>query len=107
MKSKRFNEKKYLKRLERTLRFHELYKVDKKKVQKCKFKLISELVHALFKYKNCQDCFVNISNLIILFLTIFDKESPFDIYSGSEEDEFIDEDVEYKSILKEEFNGFL
>ena len=106
MNSKNFSEKKYLKKLENTLRFHELYKADKERVQKCKFKLISELVNELFKYKNCRDCYVNISNLIILFLTIFDKESPCDKYSESEEDESIDENLEYKSILKEEFNNF-
>lgn len=107
MKSTQFCEKKYLKKLESTLRFHELYKLDKEKVQKCKFKLISELVNELFKYKNCRDCYVNISNLIILFLTIFDKESPCDNYSESEEDKFIDENLKYKSILKKEFNDSL
>jgi hypothetical protein len=108
MKWKIFNENKYLKRLEKTLKFHELYKFDNKKIQKCKFKLISELVHDLFKYKNCRDCFINISNLIILFLTVFEKDSPFDIYSGYDDEfELIDEDVEYRNILREEFNGFL
>lgn len=106
MESKKFSEKKYLKKLENTLRFHELYKVDMEKVQKCKFKLISELVNAMFKYKNCRDCYVSISNLIILFLNIFDKESPCDKYSESEEDEILDEILEYKRILKEEFNDF-
>ena len=107
MRSTQFCEKKYLKKLESSLRFHELCKLDKEKVQKYKFKLISELVNELFKYKNCRDCYVNISNLIVLFLTIFDKENPCDKYSESEEDESIDEELEYKSILKEEFDGFL
>ena len=107
MRLKRFNEKKYLKRLETILGFYELYKVDKKKVQKCKFNLISELVHALFKYKNCRDSFINISNLIILFLTVFEEDYPFDMYSGYEENDLVDENSECKHILKEEFNSYL
>ena len=107
MRSIRFNEKKYLKRLERTLGFYELYKVDKKKVQKFKFNLISELVHALFKYKNCRDSFINISNLIILFLTVFEEDYPCDMDSGYEENDLIDENSEYKNILKEEFSNYL
>lgn len=106
MNSIKFNERKYLKRLERTLRFHEIYKLNKKIVQKCKFQLISELVSDLFKYKNCRDCFINISNLIILFLTIFEKDSPFDIYTGYDEGDLIDRNADFRNILKEEFNGF-
>ncbi|MFX0187390.1 MAG: hypothetical protein ACFE8A_06610 [Candidatus Hodarchaeota archaeon] len=94
--------------MEKTLKFHELYKFDIKKIQKCEFKLISELVHNLFKYENCRDCFINISNLIILFLTVFKKDTLFDIYSGYEDEfELIDEDIEYRNILREELNGFL
>jgi hypothetical protein len=43
-----------------------------------------------------------------LFLIVFEKDSPFDIYSGYDDEfELIDEDVEYRNILREEFNGFL
>ena len=106
MNSIRFNERKYLKRLERTLRFHDLYNINKDIIQRCKFQLISELVNDLFKYKNCRDCFINISNLIILFLTIFEKDSPFDTYSGYEEEDLIDNSADFRNILKEEFNNF-
>ena len=106
MNSIRFNERKYLKRLERTLRFHEMYKINKDIIQRCKFQLISELVNDLFKYKNCRDCFINISNLIILFLTIFEKDSPFDMYSGYNEEDLIDHSADFRNILKGEFNDF-
>ena len=102
MNSKKFNEEKYLRKMDNIRKSQELHKFEKEKIQKCKFELISELVNDLFKHKNCRDCFINISNLIILFLTVFEKDSPFDIYSEYEEENSIEKDDEYKQILKRE-----
>ncbi len=44
---------------------------NRRRLQKRKFFLLSKLVADLFKSKNSQVCFNNISNLIILFLNIY------------------------------------
>ncbi|MFX1256514.1 MAG: hypothetical protein ACFFAN_01540 [Promethearchaeota archaeon] len=88
------------------LRLKEYIKVDIKKMQKCKFFLISLLVSKLFKYKNSKESYINISSLIILCSTIFEEGYPIDIYSGyKEEGNFMDVKLDYRKILKQEFNN--
>ena len=106
MKSLKFNLKKHLKTLEKILRFQELDQLDNKNIQRCKYNLISELVSTLFTYKNCKDCYINISNLIILFLTAFEKNNPIDIYTEYHTTKPREIDAGRKAILKEEFNVF-
>ena len=104
MKSSKFNVKKHLKILEKIWKFHELDKLDNQKIQKCKYILISELVYELFENRNCQNCYINISNLIILFLTAFEKNYPIDIFTEYHEIKSREIDADRRAILKEEFN---
>ncbi|MFW9878267.1 MAG: hypothetical protein ACFFG0_34735 [Candidatus Thorarchaeota archaeon] len=48
--------------------------------------------------------FLNISNLIIPFSTIFIKKSSSDIYSGMEKIPFKERDLKYQKILLYEFD---
>lgn len=103
MNSAEIIRKKYMKKLDRSLKYIELHKFDKEKIQKMKFKLISELIVKLFKYKNCKESYANISSLIVLFLTIFEENYPIDIYNVSNEDNLSENYIIYRNILKEEF----
>lgn len=76
---------------------------NKKALQRKKFILLSNLVADLFKNKNSQVCFNNISSLIILILNIYNEKFPVDIYSNLEEISLKRFDSKYKHILKEEF----
>lgn len=78
-------------------------KVNKKALQRKKFILLSKLVADLFKNKNSQVCFNNISSLVILILNIYNEKFPVDIYSNSEENSLKRFNSKYKHILKEEF----
>ena len=78
-------------------------KVNKKALQRKKFILLSKLVADLFKSKNSQVCFNNISSLVILILNIYNEKFPVDIYSNLEENSLKRFNSKYKHILKEEF----
>ena len=49
----------------------------------------------------------DISRIIIPFSTAFKSYKPTDIYSGTEKIPFIERDLEYKLILKQEFANCL
>ena len=76
---------------------------NKKSLQRKKFVLLSKLVADLFKSKNSQVCFNNISSLIILILNIYNEKFPVDIYSNVEESSLKRFNSKGKHILKEEF----
>ena len=78
-------------------------KVNKRALQRKKFLLLSKLVADLFKSKNSQVCFNNISSLVILILNIYNENFPVDIYSNLEENSLKRFNSKYKHILKEEF----
>lgn len=76
---------------------------NRKALQRKKFMLLSKLVADLFKSKNSQVCFNNISSLIILILNIYNEKFPVDIYSNLKENSLKRFSSKYKHILKEEF----
>ncbi|MEE9379715.1 MAG: hypothetical protein V3V33_16945 [Candidatus Lokiarchaeia archaeon] len=76
---------------------------NKKALQRKKFILLSKLVADLFKNKNSQVCFNNISSLVILILNIYNEKFPVDIYSNFEENSLKRFNSKYKHILREEF----
>ena len=96
-----------MKLLDSTLRLIEKENLDKAKIQKFKFNLISELVHTLFKQKNCKDNYIDISNLIITFLTAFETNNPVDIFTEYHEMKSKEVDLERKNILRNEFNLYI
>ena len=96
--------KKYLKLLDITLRLQEKKKLDKEKIQKFKFNLISELISTLFNHKNCKDHFTDISNLIVTFLTALETNNPVDMYTEYHEMKSKELDFDRKNILRDEFN---
>ena len=104
MKSTKNMMKKYLKILDITLRMQEKKKLDKEKIQKLKFNLISELISTLFNHKNCKDSYIDISNLIITFLTALETNNPVDMYTEYHEKKSKELDFVRKNILKDEFN---
>ncbi|MFX1410051.1 MAG: hypothetical protein ACFFA6_06845 [Promethearchaeota archaeon] len=76
---------------------------NKRKIQRIKFRLISKLVADLFDYKDSKECFHNISNLIILVLSIYNDTFPVDNFSNNETDLKEKPTAKHKSILKQEF----
>ncbi|MFX1346787.1 MAG: hypothetical protein ACFFBC_14145 [Promethearchaeota archaeon] len=71
------------------------------RVQKKKFGLLSKLVADLFNCKNSRICFQNVSNLIILILSIYNEKFPVDIYSNDKMGRIIKSNSKLKQILKE------
>ncbi|MFX1277593.1 MAG: hypothetical protein ACFE9Z_09560 [Promethearchaeota archaeon] len=76
---------------------------DRKQIQRKKFILLSKLVADLFKNKNSQVCFNNISSLIMLILNIYNEKFPIDIYSVGQDIIQKAHDSKFKQILKQEF----
>lgn len=76
---------------------------NKRLLQKKKFVLLSKLVADLFNCKNSNICFNNISNLIILILSLYNEKYAIDIHSSIKGNHFKESDPDYKRILKEEF----
>ena len=76
---------------------------NKRLLQKKKFILLSKLVADLFNCRNSNICFNNISNLIILILSVYNEKFQIDIYSSIKENPLKENDPDYKRILKEEF----
>ena len=73
-------------------------------IQKKKFLLLSELLLKLCSTRNIRSNFKNITSLILLFLNIYKKNYPVDIYSKGTRKDVIDEQetLKFKSILKQE-----
>ena len=99
-----FIEQNYFHLLKMSYRLENLPRKEQLEYQKFKFEFISDLFSKLFKYKNSKTVFTNISSLIILSLTAFNKEFPIDIYSGLEEQNINEVSPEYRNILKQEFD---
>ncbi len=76
---------------------------NKKNLQRKKFLLLSKLVADLFKSKNSQVCFKNISSLIILILNIYNEKFPVDLYSDLEDESLKKFNAKFNNILKDEF----
>ena len=78
---------------------------DHKQVQKNKFALLSELLFKLCTSRNMKSNFKNLTSLILLFLNIYKKSYPIDVYSVDKK-EIKAKDQDYlnvKHILKQEF----
>ena len=60
-----------------------LFNFDKTEGQKCKFQFISELVSMLFKQKECQESYQNLSNLITLSLQEPEEKFADILFSGN------------------------
>ncbi|MFX1316309.1 MAG: hypothetical protein ACFE9T_10630 [Promethearchaeota archaeon] len=75
----------------------------KRNIQRIKFRLISKLVADLFDHKNSKDCFHNISNLIILVLSIYNDTYPIDSFSDEKMDLEEKPTTKHENILKQEF----
>ena len=71
-------------------------------VQKTNFKVISKLVSNLFENKN-NETYIRISNGIISFLSLSNKDNNADVYSNTKNIPFKELDPEFKQILKKEF----
>ena len=73
-------------------------------VQKNKFALLSELLLKLCITRDIRSNFKNLTSLIILFLNIYKKNYPVDIYSkGAKKNHLGELDViKFKSLLKQE-----
>ena len=74
----------------------------RREVQKTNFKVISKLVSNLFENKN-NETYNRISNGIISFLSLSNKEANKDVYSNTKNIPFKELDPELKQILKQEF----
>ncbi len=69
------------------------------KYQRKKFKLISELAAEMFKFKSSRECYITISNLMILILSSFEQSWPVDKYSEFDDSYFKKHDAVFKSII--------
>jgi hypothetical protein len=78
---------------------------DESQVQKNKFALLSELLLNLCTNRNIGDNFKNLTSLILLFLNIYKKNYPIDIFSvETKKDQMMEQDTpKIKRILKQEF----
>ena len=54
---------------------------DENQAQKKNFSLLSELLFKLCTSRNIRDNFKNLTSLIILFLNVYKKNYPLDVYS--------------------------
>jgi hypothetical protein len=77
---------------------------DEIQVQKNKFALLSELLLKLCTTQDIRSNFKNLTSLIILFLNVYKKNYPVDIYSKGSKKNHLGEldDVKFKSLLKQE-----
>lgn len=71
------------------------------RVQKKRFGLLSKLVADLFNCRNSRICFQNVSNLIILILSIYNEKFPVDIYFNDKMGRTKKPNSKSKQILKE------
>jgi hypothetical protein len=80
---------------------------DEGQVQKNKFTLLSELLLKLCTSRNIRSNFKNLTSLILLFLNIYKKNYPIDVYSpGKKEIQLKDqENINIKHILQQEFQS--
>lgn len=78
---------------------------DESQVQKNKFALLSELLLNLCTNRNIGDNFKNLTSLILLFLNMYKKNYPIDIFSvETKKDQMMEQDTsKIKRILKQEF----
>jgi len=77
---------------------------DEIQVQKSKFSLLSELLLKLCTSRNIRGNFKNLTSLILLFLNIYKKNYPLDVYSlDRKEPQLKEQDyLKIKSVLKQE-----
>lgn len=77
---------------------------DEVKVQKSKFLLLSELLLKLCTSRTVRGNFKNLTNLILLFLNIYKKNYPVDIYSFDRKEPQLKEQdyLKIKRVLKQE-----
>ena len=77
---------------------------DENELQKKKFLLLTELLLKLCTTRNIRTNFKNLTSLILLFLNIYKKNYPVDIYSKDTNKKLLDEqeNLKFKRILKQE-----
>jgi len=77
---------------------------DETEIQKKKFLLLSELLLKLCTTRDMRSNFKNLTSLILLFLNIYKKNYPVDIYSKETKKNLLteQENLKIKSILKQE-----
>jgi len=77
---------------------------DETEIQKKKFLLLSELLLKLCTTRDMRSNFKNLTSLILLFLNIYKKNYPVDIYSKETKKKLLteQENLKIKSILKQE-----
>lgn len=77
---------------------------DESQVQKKKFALLSELLLKLCTNRNIGDNFKNLTSLILLFLNMYKKNYPLEVFSiQTKEDQLKEQDtLKIKRILKQE-----
>jgi len=81
---------------------------DETEIQKKKFLLLTELLLKLCTTRNIRSNFKNLTSLILLFLNIYKKNYPVDIYSKGTKKNLLDEqkNLKFKNILRQElFTG--
>ena len=73
-------------------------------VQKNKFALLSELLLKLCTNRNIEESFKNLTSLILLFLNVYKKNYPIDVFTvETKEDQLKEQDaLKIKHILKQE-----
>lgn len=78
---------------------------DETEIQKKKFLLLTELLLKLCTTRNIRSNFKNLTSLILLFLNIYKKNYPVDVYSKGTKKNLLgeQESLKFKSILKQEF----
>ncbi len=93
--------------LEKILTFADL--PDNADIQKKKFSLLTELFLNLCTNKNCKGNFRNFSSLILLFLNLYKKNYPVDIFSKEKTKNLETKRSisEFKRILKQELRSLL
>ncbi|MFX1257703.1 MAG: hypothetical protein ACFFAN_07590 [Promethearchaeota archaeon] len=77
--------------------------LSKKKIQKYNFKGISKLASNSLKQNNSTETYIDISEAIISFLSLSKRKNSRDIYLGRNNIGFKELDIEFKTILKQEF----
>jgi len=89
--------------LDKICRFTEM--PDEDQIQKNKFTLLSELLLKLCTSRNIKSNFKNLTSLILLFLNMYKKNYPLDVYSPDTKEIQVkyQESLNIKHILKQEF----
>ena len=77
---------------------------DEVQVQKKKFTLLSELLLKLCTSRNVRSNFKDLTSLILLFLSMYKKNYPLDIYSADTKESQLkpQDNLTIKSILQQE-----